>query len=77
MDFFVLIEKTCSLCIDTFGANIVIIDVNFIVAVTVITHITHLSTSNDLNDCLECALLAVSCEKLSDGDGIFAVSRLH
>lgn len=28
-------RKTCSLCIDTFGANIVII-VNFIVAVTVI-----------------------------------------
>lgn len=37
--FFVLREKTCSLCISTFGANIiVIIDVvNFIVAVTVIT----------------------------------------
>lgn len=35
MDFFVLIEKTCSLCIVTFGANIVIV-VNFIVAVTVI-----------------------------------------
>lgn len=30
-------KETCSLCIDTFGANIVIIDVNFIVAVTVIT----------------------------------------
>lgn len=29
-------RKTCSLCIDTFGANIVLI-VNFIVAVTAIT----------------------------------------
>lgn len=37
MDFFVPREKkTCSLCIDTFGANIVVI-VNFIVAVSVIT----------------------------------------
>lgn len=41
MDFFVLIEKTCSLCIGTFGANIIVIvdAVNFIVAVTVITEL--------------------------------------
>ena len=38
MDFFVLIEKTCSLCIGTFGADIVIA-VNFIVAVTVIAEL--------------------------------------
>lgn len=37
MDFFVLTEKTCSLCIGTWGANPVIVNVNFIVAVTVIT----------------------------------------
>lgn len=60
MDFFVLIEKkTCSLCIGTFGANIiVIIDVvNFIVAVTVITklicqhHVTSATVGNVLSAC--------------------------
>lgn len=52
MDFFVLIEKkTCSLCIGTFGANIVIMDVvNFIVAVTFTKLVPRLSTSRDVGD---------------------------
>lgn len=55
-------KKTCSLCIGTFGANIiVIIDVvNFIVAVTVITKLIcqHHMT---FGDCLECVIRHVSC----------------
>lgn len=55
-------NPTCSLCIGTFGADIiVIIDVvNFIVAVTVITT-THPSAFNAPGDRWECVIRRVSC----------------